>query len=359
MAGNVADWCANEQPGRLHGRAARGSRAYVFGRYGALPNFYASDKHGFRCVVTLAGAWAAIRARCSSARRTTCPYEPRTGAEFAAILRFYATTRRRSTRRSSRRARPTVAARENRFNGGATSAPSPPLSAENFARPLHVVHFVPPDGVYFGYPSRATSRTFFAHHQGGRAVFVVALSGYGERRPRLTTAPDQKSCGSASDGARHGGHAPRLDYWRRATTSTPRASPTAASAAAVARDSHRGNETRYRSVLSWGAACTSTSWETYTRPTRQLHPAHPRAQADGQRALRREPQLQDEVEPSSNYCRSPTPHTLRGRPRRAARSGRPHHQQLAGRDSRTGQALESVWRFLAPRSGMSMPAAAP
>src|SRR5262249_49046455 len=51
MAGNVAEWCANEQPGGF--TIAGGSwedPAYLFGYFGSFPAFYSSAALGFVCV---------------------------------------------------------------------------------------------------------------------------------------------------------------------------------------------------------------------------------------------------------------------------------------------------------------------
>ena len=127
MAGNVAEWCVNEQP---EGFTATGgsweSPPYVFSRYGALPSFYVSDKHGFRCVVTLAGASGNDQGAMRVRPEDDVPeYERTTAAEFAAILRFYATTRRRSTRRSSTTETDEWRREKIAFNGAGDDAPSP------------------------------------------------------------------------------------------------------------------------------------------------------------------------------------------------------------------------------------------
>src|SRR5581483_3581645 len=57
MAGNVAEWCANETPqGYFIAGGSWEDPTYLFGYYGTYPGFYSSNKIGFRCVMSATNA---------------------------------------------------------------------------------------------------------------------------------------------------------------------------------------------------------------------------------------------------------------------------------------------------------------
>lgn len=182
LAGNVAEWCANEID---HGRAAAGanfdSSVYEFGDFGSYPPFHSSDKIGFRCVVVLGAAGdeggTPIR------RRVEVPVLPRTPEAQVREYRkaFDYPPSPLNARVVERKTADAWIVEKIAYTGAAGETVHAYLFLPKHHRPPYqVVHYLPAGDVTSGMRTLAASLeallgTFVRN---GRAVFGVVLPGY-------------------------------------------------------------------------------------------------------------------------------------------------------------------------------------
>lgn len=185
MAGNVSEWNLNESPdGFVTSGGAWNDLAYSFGAYGEYPGLYTSNRIGFRCVIVPPGSTGEQGGQKLPPAETP-KYEPSSDADFRTWLTHYEYDKKPLSAAVTETLESEAWIRERIvFSGdGGEPAVGYLYLPKNFARPLDVIHYVPPGDVVRGIRSLPDSIEMFAAPlvKSGRAVFGVVLRGYVER----------------------------------------------------------------------------------------------------------------------------------------------------------------------------------
>jgi len=261
MAGNVSEWCLNEtSEGLITAGGSWRDPLYVFGYYGPYPAFHSSDRIGFRCALNgqdATGDQGAMRIEIADEvpRFTPAP-EAQVKAWFAryeyARTPLDAQVVDVSETEAWRRERITYS------GAGGERIPAYLYLPKHFARPLQVVHLEPAGDVENR--SRTLPQSIETQYgsliRSGRAMFGVVLEGYTERPwPPGYVLPAVDSVELAEWVVR------RMVERRRGLDYLETRSELDASRIAFFDGSVGGSglilpaiETRYRSVVFWGAA---------------------------------------------------------------------------------------------------------
>jgi serine/threonine protein kinase len=201
MAGNVSEWIANRTPdGFVTTGGSWRDPPYIFGDYGAFPEFHASDHLGFRCALTAPGA-AGDQGGAPITAREQAPSYPRSSeASFRSWLSHYRYDRTPLDPLVEEAVETPEWRRERiRFLGARSQPTYAYLYLPKSARPPYqVIQFVPGSGAYNGVPPNdfVESGRLAPLVKAGRAIFLVALPGYfGRERPAGQRWPDNTSVG--------------------------------------------------------------------------------------------------------------------------------------------------------------------
>jgi serine/threonine protein kinase/formylglycine-generating enzyme required for sulfatase activity/dienelactone hydrolase len=183
MAGNVSEWNLNQSPeGFVTSGGAWNDLAYSFGDYGIYPPFYTANRIGFRCVTNLTETDQGTQ---MIPPAETPVYKPSNDADFKFWLTHYEYDKKSLNANVTETLETDEWQRERIvFNGeNGEQAIAYLYLPKNFARPLQVIHYVPPGDVVRGLRSLNDSIEMFAAPfiKSGRAVFAVVLKGYIER----------------------------------------------------------------------------------------------------------------------------------------------------------------------------------
>jgi serine/threonine protein kinase/dienelactone hydrolase len=183
MAGNVSEWTSNEsEEGFVTSGGAWNDLAYSFGDYGIYPGLYTSNRIGFRCVLSRSDSDQGGQ----MIPHTESPvYKPSSESDFRTWLTHYeydrkalnATVAETTETDSWTREKITFPTESNETAIAYLYLP------KNAARPVQVIHYVPPGDVVRGIRSLNDSIEMFAAPfvKSGRAVFAIVLKGYTER----------------------------------------------------------------------------------------------------------------------------------------------------------------------------------
>ena len=183
MAGNVSEWNANQSPeGFVTSGGAWNDLAYSFGDYGIYPPFYTANRIGFRCVKNLSENDQGTQMIPSA---ETPVYKPSSDSDFKIWLSHYEYDKKPLNAKVAETVETEAWQREKiTFTGeNGEQAIAYLYLPKNFARPLQVIHYLPPGDVVRGLRSLNDSVEMFAAPfiKSGRAVFAVVLKGYTER----------------------------------------------------------------------------------------------------------------------------------------------------------------------------------
>jgi formylglycine-generating enzyme required for sulfatase activity/predicted Ser/Thr protein kinase len=264
MAGNVSEWCRNEtSEGLITAGGSFRDPPYVFGYYGTYPGFHSSDGLGFRCVLNPSGATGDQGGMRIEIANEVPRFIPAPEAQVKAWFARYEYSRTPLDAQVVDVSETDAWRREKiTFNGpGTARIPAYLYLPKHFARPLQVLHLEPAGDVEARFRTlpQSIETVYGALIRSGRAVFAVVLEGYIERdRPSGYVSPALDSVELAEEVARGIVERRRgLDYLEtRSDVDKSRIAYCDASAAgsglfvpAV--------ETRYRSVIFWGAGLRS------------------------------------------------------------------------------------------------------
>lgn len=185
MAGNVSEWNLNESPdGFVTSGGAWNDLVYSFGDYGEYPGLYTSNRIGFRCALNTSEAKGDQGAQKLPPAETP-EYAASSDADFKVWLTHYEYDKKPLNPFVTEAVETEAWIRERIiFNGdGGEQAIGYLYLPKNFARPLQIIHYVPPGDVVRGNRSLPDSIEMFAAPfvKSGRAVFGVVLKGYVER----------------------------------------------------------------------------------------------------------------------------------------------------------------------------------
>ncbi len=197
MAGNVSEWLLNTTgDGFLTGGGSWADPAYMFGRYGGFPASYSSDKLGFRCVHISPKATADQGGMPFSAEEVPT-YTPTSEASFRAYLSHYRYDKTPLQARVEEIVETDEWRREKISYSGADDgrAMAYLYLPKNLAPPFQVIHFIPGVSAFRSLTvPQYVDMLLRPHIQSGRAVFVVVLDGYVERKwPPGRGLPDVSS----------------------------------------------------------------------------------------------------------------------------------------------------------------------
>ncbi len=199
MAGNVGEWCLNSSSGGgnfVTSGGAWNDLPYSFGDYGEYPGFYSSDKLGFRCVLNLPGA------KGDQGSEPLPPpeipvYQPSGEAAYKMWLTHYEYDKKPLQAQIVETQESEAWTREKITFAGENGeqAIAYLYLPKNYARPLQVVHYLPPGDVVAGLRSLPDSVEMFLTPvlKSGRAVFTVVLKGYNQRPFPLDYAPPART----------------------------------------------------------------------------------------------------------------------------------------------------------------------
>jgi hypothetical protein len=176
MAGNVAEWCLNRSSNKfVTSGGAWNDLPYSFGDYGEYPGFSSSERLGFRCVLNFSDAQGDQGAEPLPPPETDYKtwlmhYEYDKNPLQAQIVETQESD-------SWTREKITFAGENNELAIAYLYLP------KNYARPLQVVHYLPPGDVVAGLRYLPDSVEMFLTPilKSGRAVFTVVLKGYNQR----------------------------------------------------------------------------------------------------------------------------------------------------------------------------------
>jgi formylglycine-generating enzyme required for sulfatase activity len=196
MAGNVSEWTLNDtSEGFVATGGAWGEPTYVFAEYGMRPGFFSSNKLGFRCAQTAAGATGDQGAMRIEIKQEIPVYTASSDSSFKTWLASY---RYEKTPLDPKvedvKNTPEWKREKITFNGAdGERAIAYLYLPNNVSRPLTVIHYVPAGDVDGGLRSLPDSMDdrLAPFIKSGRAAFGVVLKGYIERlRPQGATEPD-------------------------------------------------------------------------------------------------------------------------------------------------------------------------
>jgi hypothetical protein len=185
MAGNVAEWLVNPQSeGFTTAGGSWGDPTYMFGNYGAYPGFYSSDKLGFRCALNSANT-SGDQGAMGFSQSDVPTFSRTTPDEFRGWLNYYrydetplepSTVEVVETAEWRREKISYAAADDERAMAYLYLPKSSP-------KPFQVIHFVPGASAFDSLTvPQYVDMTISPHIKSGRAVFVVVLQGYVERK---------------------------------------------------------------------------------------------------------------------------------------------------------------------------------
>ena len=197
MAGNVSEWTVNETAdGMIATGGSWGDPEYTYGKFGAFPPFFSSEKRGFRCVLNSPDAQGDQGSARIEKKDEVPEYKKTTDAEFAQLAEAYRYEKRELDARVDEVTDTPEWRREKiSFNGaGGERAFAYLYLPRHAARPLQVIHFIPGGDVEYGLRSLTASAEdrLGSIIKSGRAVFGVITKGYVERlRPEGFVRPDR------------------------------------------------------------------------------------------------------------------------------------------------------------------------
>jgi eukaryotic-like serine/threonine-protein kinase len=268
MAGNVSEWLLNERSGGfMTSGGSWADPAYLFGDYGSYPGFYSSNKMGFRCALNSPETKGDQGAGPIKTEVTAPVYISASEAKVKAWLNYYR-YEKTPLKPQIIEVKETAEWRREKitFVGAeAERAIAYLYLPKNFPRPLQVIHFLPPASV----PGRSESlpQSVEIHLapviKSGRAVLAVVLKGYLERdwpanytEPPPTKVEYRDQIVNWITDLRRG-----LDYLEtRNDLDTSRIAYFGSSANGF-RLIVPAVETRYRTVVLWGASVDKSNME--------------------------------------------------------------------------------------------------
>jgi DNA-binding winged helix-turn-helix (wHTH) protein/formylglycine-generating enzyme required for sulfatase activity len=197
MAGNVSEWLVNEKgDGFLTAGGSWGDPPYTFGYYGEFPGLYSSDKLGFRCARVsphVNGDQGAMR----FSNEQIPTYTPTSGASFRAWLSHYRYDKTPLRPKLEEVDETKEWRREKITYMGANDARATAYLylPKNVKPPFQVIHYIPGSSAFRSLAiPQFEDLVFSPHIKAGRAVFVVVLEGYVERKwPAGYESPDISS----------------------------------------------------------------------------------------------------------------------------------------------------------------------
>jgi serine/threonine protein kinase/formylglycine-generating enzyme required for sulfatase activity/dienelactone hydrolase len=194
MAGNVAEWCLNEtKEGFIAAGGSWTDPPYLFGYIGSFPQFYSSNKTGFRCAKDIASSADEQGGMKIDMAKEIPVYKPTSESDFRLWLNHYRYDKT-NVEAEIVEVKETDAWRREKITflgAGDERAIAYLYLPKNYQRPLQVIQYVPAFDVFGGYISLPEHVEAFLepYIKSGRAVFTVVLKGFIEReRP-----PDYKS----------------------------------------------------------------------------------------------------------------------------------------------------------------------
>jgi eukaryotic-like serine/threonine-protein kinase len=202
MAGNVSEWCLTEVSEGF--TAAGGSwddLLYVFTDLGAYPGFFSSDKLGFRCAKSAAGAADAVgdvRALRVDTSGRVPAYAPTSEASFKSMLSHFRYDRPPLAAEVVVRTETDEWRREKITYAGAHDerAIAYLYLPKSAPPPYQVLQFVPAGDVYGNYLTiaEAVEQQLVPYIKAGRAVWAVVFKGFrGREHPPGYVGPDWRS----------------------------------------------------------------------------------------------------------------------------------------------------------------------
>ena len=197
MAGNVSEWLVNEKgDGFLTAGGSWGDPPYTFGYYGEFPGLYSSDKLGFRCARVSRpanGDQGAMRL----GNETVPTYTATGDASFRAWLSHYRYDKTPLNAKVEEVAENEGWQREKITYAGANDgrAMAYLYLPKNVKPPFQVIHYIPGSSAFRSFTIPQYEELILSPHiKAGRAVFVVVLEGYVERKwPPGYESPDMSS----------------------------------------------------------------------------------------------------------------------------------------------------------------------
>ena len=184
MAGNAAEWCANEtDEGFSTAGGSWSDPSYNFGSISSYPGDYSSSKLGFRCVKN-AGPEGADRDKIDIAHAVPI-YRSTSDPQFQTIKAFYRYDRIQLDSKVLDTIETADWRREKiEYRGGNDEKAIAYLYLpKNTRPPYQVIQYLPAGDVYGGFTTLPVHVETFAASQikAGRAVFAVVLKGFIER----------------------------------------------------------------------------------------------------------------------------------------------------------------------------------
>jgi serine/threonine protein kinase/formylglycine-generating enzyme required for sulfatase activity len=185
MAGNVSEWCLNRSGNNfVTSGGAWNDLPYSFGDYGEYPGFYSSDKLGFRCVLNLPDATGDQGAEPLPPPEIPV-YQASGEIDYKMWLTHYDYDKNPLHAQIIETQDGEAWTREKITFAGENGeqAIAYLYLPKNYARPLQVVHYLPPGDVVAGLRYLPDSVEMFLTPvlKSGRAVFTVVLKGYNQR----------------------------------------------------------------------------------------------------------------------------------------------------------------------------------
>jgi formylglycine-generating enzyme required for sulfatase activity/class 3 adenylate cyclase/dienelactone hydrolase len=185
MAGNVAEWCRAGTRGSVYAGGTWRDLLYLFSGIGYVPNFYAADTLGFRCVRNLPGAQGDQGAELSTLRTEPIQITAIDKERFEVLRGYYdydATPL--DVRIMEVIETPDFRRQKISYQGaGGKQALAYLYLPTSFKPPYQVIQYIPASPVFQGaWPLRKNVETLLTIHvKTGRAVFAVVLEGFLER----------------------------------------------------------------------------------------------------------------------------------------------------------------------------------
>ncbi len=194
MAGNVSEWCRNQNP---PGYAARGGSykdaVYAFGQTAALPSFFAEPTLGFRCVSGASGDEGDFALNPSGFVPVFTPVDDKTFGEYRRRYEYKPEPLNANVIGRIETAdwtRETIT-----YVVAGKTVPAYLYLPKGFSRPLQAIHYAPAGDVVYGYRTlpHSIEVNLAPLIRSGRAVFSVELEGFlGRPHPPGWTYPDRE-----------------------------------------------------------------------------------------------------------------------------------------------------------------------